>query len=353
VALAAAIILLAAPESLIEPGFQMSFAAVASLVAVAEWEQARAAQRAEYGSLPFAGLRRYLRGIATTSFVGSVATMPFAAFHFDRATHYAVLGNLGAMPIMGFVTMPAAAVSVILMPFGLDAWPLHVMGWGIDAMLAVGRWVSHLPGAVSVVAALPVAALVTISFGGLWLVLWRTRWRWFGLVPVAAGIAMAMLARPPDIMISRDAQTIAVRTADGRLALLRSPSDKYSAADWLKRDGDARLPPDAIAKTSDGVRCDALGCIARTSSGLAVAAPSRPDALADDCSSAAIVISAVPTRHACTGPKLVIDRFDVARGGATAIWLADGIVTETVRDARGDRPWSPSPPRRRRFNSGG
>ena len=49
----------------------------------------------------FAAVLRYLRGIAFTSFVGSLATMPYAAFHFDRATHYAVLGNLGAMPIMG------------------------------------------------------------------------------------------------------------------------------------------------------------------------------------------------------------------------------------------------------------
>ena len=32
------------------------------------------------------GIRRYLRGIATTSFVGSVATVPYAIFHFDRAT---------------------------------------------------------------------------------------------------------------------------------------------------------------------------------------------------------------------------------------------------------------------------
>ena len=69
--------------------------------------------------------------------------------------HYAVLGNLGAMPIMGFVVMPSAAMSVILMPLGLDRVPLHIMGWGIEAMLAVGHWVSCLPGAVSVVAAWP------------------------------------------------------------------------------------------------------------------------------------------------------------------------------------------------------
>ena len=353
VALAATVILLFAPESLIAPGFQMSFAAVVGLVAVAEWEQARAAQAAEYSMLPFAGLRRYLRGIALTSFVGSVATMPFAAFHFDRATHYAVLGNLGAMPIMGFVTMPAAAVAVILMPFGLDAWPLHVMGWGIDAMLAVGRWVSHLPGAVSVVSAWPVAAVVVTSLGGLWVALWRGSWRWLGLAPMAVGIALAMASRPPDILVARDGGTVAVRNAAGALVLLRPASDKYSAADWLKRDGDARAPDGAIATRSDGVRCDATSCIAHGANGMTIAAPMRPDALAEDCATADIVVSAAPTRHACSGPKLVIDRFDVARDGATAVWLGSTITVETVREARGERPWSQPPPRKRGFNSGG
>ncbi|MGN6515465.1 MAG: ComEC/Rec2 family competence protein, partial [Rhizomicrobium sp.] len=185
VALAAVAVLVSRPESIIEPGFQMSFAAVVSLVAVAEWERARENDAGNFWPLP--GVRRYLRGIAVTSFVGSVATAPFAAFHFDRATHYAVLGNLLAMPIMGFITMPSAAVAVMLMPLGLDRIPLQVMGWGIAAMLAVGRWVSALPGAVSITAAWPVSAIVLLSLGGLWIAIWRTRLRWLGVVPVMAG----------------------------------------------------------------------------------------------------------------------------------------------------------------------
>ncbi len=193
-ALAATVILLLGPESLIEPGFQMSFAAVVGLIAVAEWEQART--RVEtFGPRRFAHIRRYIRGIATTSLVGSIATVPFAIYHFDRATHYAVLGNLLAMPIMGFIAMPAAALSVFLMPFGLDAWPLRVLGFGIEIMLAMGRWVSALPGAVSVMPAWPVGALVLVSLGGLWIGLWRRRWRWLGFAPMLLGIAIAYLAR--------------------------------------------------------------------------------------------------------------------------------------------------------------
>jgi competence protein ComEC len=351
IALAAMVVLLLRPESLIEPGFQMSFAAVVSLIAVAEWEQARAA-RSEEGKPAFATLRRYLRGIATTSFVGSVATAPYAVFHFDRATHYAVLGNLLAMPIMGFVTMPAAAIAVAMMPFGLEAWPLRVMGWGIEAMLAVGRWVSSLPGAISAVPAWPVAAIVLLSLGGLWIALWRRSWRWIGLAPIAAGLVVAYSTHQPDLLVARDAETVAIRGSDGVLRLMRQAGDDYSADQWLRRDGDDRVANAAVAGPTDGVRCDGYGCIAKARDGSLIAAPLRLDALTEDCAMAAIVISAVPAGHKCVGPRLVVDKFDVARAGGYAVWFGPELRIETVEGERGLRPWS-QPARRKRFNSGG
>ena len=344
VAMAATVVLLSRPESIIEPGFQMSFAAVVSLVAVAEWERARPFTEGRFWPLP--GVRHYLRGIAITSFVGSVATAPFAAFHFDRATHYAVLGNLLAMPIMGFLTMPAAALAVLLMPFGLDHLPLIVMGWGIEAMLVVGRWVSGSPGAVSITAAWPVSAIVLMSLGGLWIAIWRTRWRWLGFIPAIIGIAAIFAVQQPDLLIARDGSTVAIRGADGALRLLRAPADKFSAAEWLKRDGDDRDYTLAIATPRDGVQCDAEGCVAKAPNGMRVAAASRAMALAEDCAAADIVVSATPTRGLCAGPKLVIDRFDVARNGAYAVWFGNPLRVENVRETRGDRPWNVWPRRR-------
>jgi competence protein ComEC len=344
-ALAATIILLLQPENLLEPGFQMSFAAVASLIAVAEWEQARRARRTEPAAPhAFAGVRRYMRGIATTSFVGSVATAPYAVFHFDRATHYAVIGNLLAMPVMGFVTMPAAALSVFLMPFGLDALPLHVMGWGIELMLSVGRFVSGLPGAVSIVPAWPMAALVLLSLGGLWTLIWRQPWRWLGLIAMGAGAVVVIAAPAPDLLVARDATTVAVRGSDGLLRFVQPARDDYSAGEWLKRDGDGRESDAAVATPEQGVRCDAYGCIAKARDGSLIAVPSRIDALAEDCTRAAIVVSAVPARRLCNGPALVIDRIDVARNGPYAIWLGPPLRVETVEGERGHRPWS-APPR--------
>lgn len=341
---AAAVILFMRPEGLLEPGFQMSFAAVGSLIAVAEWEQKRVRRGQEQAASPILlRARRYLRGIMATSLVGSIATMPYAAFHFDRATHYAVLGNLLAMPIMGLITMPAAAFAVVLMPLKLDVWPLYAMGWGINAMLAVGRFVSHLPGAISSIPAWPLSALVLVSLAGLWIVIWRGKLRWLGSIGMAAAALLTVFSRPPDLLIARDGITVAVRMADGRLVLVRHPANSYSASQWLKRDGDTRAPDQAVAGPKDNIRCDAFGCVAIVGTGKRIAITLRPDGLGEDCAAADIVVSAVPVRSSCRGPKLVIDRAGISHNGAYAVWFGSPFRLATVQGVRGDRPWSREP----------
>ena len=159
------------------------------------------------------------------------------------------------------------------------------------------------------------------------------------------------MTKPPDLIVARDGLTIALRTHDGQLQFVRSPADKYSAEEWLKRDGDDRNYASAIATARDGVSCDYYGCIAESME-IKIAAVTKPAALDEDCAYADIVISAVPTRRRCVGPSLVIDRFDVARNGAYAVWLQDGIRFQTAQEARGVRPWSITTKRRqyRRIN---
>lgn len=326
--LAAVILLLARPVSITEPGFQMSFAAVASLVAVAEWEQRRARL------IPHGWLYRHIRGIALTSLVASFATLPFAMYYFGRATHYAVLGNLLAMPLMGLVTMPAAALSVAAMPFGLEHAPLQLMGWSIDGMLRLGRFVSGLPGAVTVTPAFPLAALVSITLGGLWILLWRLSWRWWGLVPVAAGIGLALIAPRPDMLIASDARTIALRGMDGLLHFPHPPKDRFAATRWLLRDGDGRDWKDAVDDAP--LHCDGLGCIAERK-GLVIAMSLRPEALDEDCGRADIVVSAAPLTS-CAKPRLALGAQQIAEGGGYAITLSP-LHAVSVNQRRGKRPW--------------
>jgi competence protein ComEC len=342
VALAGLAILAVMPESILDAGFQMSFAAIIGLIALAEWQMARKPSddiaRPAFWSAAGVWLRlkRYFMGIVLATTVATLATAPFAIFHFNRTGGYSILSNVLADFSVAFVVMPSAAIAVILMPFGLDQWPLQVMGWGVQRMVDVAHWVGGLPGAVVLVPSWPLAALLLIVSGGLWIGIWRRRWRWFGLVPLAAGLALTTTGAPADVLIARDAKTAAVRQADGTLAILGNHPDDYTAKQWLLRQGDAR---DWEIARKAGL-CDDDGCVARSANGSVVAFAQRADALADDCARADVLVSATPVRVDCPHPQIIVDRLALARKGASAIRLGEnGVKMETVAEARGTRPW--------------
>jgi competence protein ComEC len=351
VALAGLAILAVMPESVLDAGFQMSFAAIIGLIALAEWQAARKARidapRPGFWTIAglFARLKRYFLGIVLATTVATLATTPFAIFHFNRAGGYSILSNVLADFSVAFVVMPSAAIAVILMPFGLDYWPLQAMGWGVQRMIDVAHWVGGLPGAVMLVPAWPLASLLLIIAGGLWIGLWRRSWRWFGLAPLAIGLTLTASAAPPDILAARDAQMAGVRQADGTLAILGAHPDEYTAEQWLRHVGDFR----DLATAQKASVCDDTGCVAKAANGDVVALALRVEALADDCQRADVLVSAVPLRQTCPHPRIVIDRFALARGGATAVWLNEtGTKMETVAQSRGARPWVASQYRRTR-----
>jgi competence protein ComEC len=187
-----------------------------------------------------------------------------------------------------------------------------------------------------------------VSLGGLWLCVWQRRWRWFGLVPIAAGYAALLLVRPPDIVVAADASLIAVRGGDGAYLLSSTHGGKINQETWMRRAAaEAGAPWPAAGTSAEGaLSCDALGCVYRAR-GRTVALIRDGAALAEDCRSADLVVSPVPARRFCRGPR-VIDRIDLWKNGAYAIWLdAEAIGIESVRDWRGTRPWSGLPERAR------
>jgi competence protein ComEC len=339
VALAAVLIVLFEPECVLDAGCQMSFASVVGLIALAEWSAARRAANPDRAGGWLRRASRYLLAPAAVSIVAGLVSAPIAIFHFDRASQYGLLSNLIAEPVVGTLIMPAATAAMVLMPLGLDRWPLIVMGKGVAAMSAIAHWVGGMPGAASLVPVWPLVSLIAVMLGLLWIALWRRSWRWLGVVPVAAGILWAQCTRPPDVLAARDFGAVAVRLTDGKLAFLQKPKDDFAAQSWLKREGDERDAAAALAGPGDGVRCDAIGCIAHARDGSLIAYDLRAEALAEDCGRARIVLSRVPVRGMCRG-AFTIDRFDILREGGFALWLGPELRIRTVAAASGIRPWS-------------
>jgi len=362
VAIAASILLLVRPESLLSVSFQMSFAAVAALVALYERSPGGKALWLQEGREAGRGQRlaRYFALVALTSLVAGAATAPFAVFHFNRLAHYGVLANLVAIPLMAFWIMPWAIIAFALMPLGLESWALAPMAWGIDALLAAAREVADWPGAVGLMPAMPPAALWLMVVGGLWLTLWRQRWRFFGLLPMLAGLALYSIARPPDILVDGQARLVGLRLmnsdpGDDALALSSGRGGRILRETWLRRAGQTASAA-WLANTAQ-LSCDGLGCVYSRPAGAGpahVALIFDIAAVEEDCARADMIISLVPLPRACKRAKPTIDRFDLWRGGSHAVWLGgkgvysdSGVTIRSVSHWRGARPWNARADRQR------
>jgi competence protein ComEC len=339
VALAALLILVVWPESLLDPGFQMSFAAVVALVSAYEWLRLRDDARdgpQRRGMLGRAML--FFGGIATSTLVAGLAVAPFGVYHFHNTQQFAILANLLAIPACNLIVMPAALAALVAMPFGLEAFPLWLMGLGVDAMVWCANAVARLPGAVGRVPAIPTQAFALMVVGGLWWALWSTRWRVLGSAPIALGLMLAPTGQRFDVLIGRGADLIAVRSPDGRLSALAGRGSTFELARWLEHDGDGRPP--AEAGKAQAFQCDSRGCIAVVK-GVRVAVGLSAPALRDDCAAASILILKFPKPKGCAPSGTVIDVDDVEARGAHALTVEDGLIRlETVAETRGDRPWA-------------
>jgi competence protein ComEC len=349
VLLAALVILALMPESLLDVGFQMSFAAAGALVAV--YERTRlprlVAPRRDgrYRGL-FAGLgviSAFLIGIAATTLIAGLAVAPIAAYHFHHSVNYSLAGNLLAMPVVSLWVMPSALFVLLLMPLGMEAVALKVMADGVDVVIAIAEWVGSLPGAVVPVPAFPLASLGLMVLGALWLFIWRAaRWRYLGLGLIGAGAIFATQGERPDIFIEREGKVVAVRGADGRLIASPGRAGQFSLEKWLEADGDVRKPGEV--RGGPGMSCDDHSCLVR-SRGLVISILVHAAALGEDCQRADIVLTPLRAIGPCPGPKLIITGDDLRVGGAHTVRIEgrDGklsLAVQTTAQARGARPWS-------------
>jgi competence protein ComEC len=340
-AYAALAVLLMMPESLLGPSFQMSFAAVVGLIAFYEAMRQRRRQQAPEDD-PFR-LRNvavlYFTGILLTTLIASVATTPFAAYHFQRIATYGALANLVAVPMTAFWIMPMGLLALFLMPLGLDAPVLVVMGLGIGVVLEIAAFMTALPGAVIDITPWPGIGLLCIVLGGLWVCLWQTRWRHWGMALIALGILVASLSRAPDLLLDRRGDFVLWRAAGGEAYLLERNRDTWLKGQILQAAGvPAALP---FLTGADGqLRCDALGCLIDSGGRRPFAIALTAEAAVEDCRRAAFVVLLGGPEHCPEGTASLGGRA-LWHSAGLAIWLdGERVRMRTVAETTGDRPWT-------------
>lgn len=362
VALAALAILIVSPSSALGPSFQMSFAAAAALISGYSLWRLRPMELRRFSGLPLYAtvlpVIRAIGGVMLTSEIAGVATAIFSVTHFQRLTLLGTLGNVAAMPFISFIVMPAGFLAVLLMPFGLDYYPLRIMGLGLECTMTVARFVASLGGDI-VTGQMAGWVLPSASLAFVLTILPRSslfRLIGAGLFTICLVLTVTMGgARRPDMVVAEGADLVGVLTQD-RLTTNRARPASFVMDQWTRALASREIAkPDAVPKLAlerEGARkplteadewkvedaMEAAGksvatggflcsgrdwCIGKLTDGLLIATFSDFAFQAAACRQAQIVIAASFLREPrCgTGEGQLFDRNALRQRGALAIYL--------------------------------
>jgi competence protein ComEC len=344
VAVGALIILIFRPEALAGASFQMSFAAVTSIIALHRWTPVRAWLAPQEEVWPMRALRG-LFGLLLTGLVVELALMPFALYHFHKAGLYGVFANLVAIPLTTFVVMPLETGALLLdaVGFGKPLWV--ITGVTIDAMLELAHRIANSEGAVAMLPTMPRWAFALMIVGGLWTCLWAGKIRIWGLAAFGLGAIGAATAPIPALLATGDGQHLALVRDDGVPVLLRSRSGDFVRD--LMSEAAAFDGEPLHLEEQQFARCSEDACIADINQDgrawrlLAIRSRNRIDwaVLTRVCADADIVIADRRLPRACQPRWLKLDRPSLERAGGVALYLASKPHVATVADRVAQHPW--------------
>jgi competence protein ComEC len=346
-AAAALLLLLFHPESLVGASFQLSFAAVAAIIALHSTQWARRLfTRRDEG--PFARISRVILAMFVTSLSVEIALVPLSLYHFHRAGLYGMAASVVALPLTTLVIMPLEATALFLDVFGLGAPAWYLCGKAIDLLLWISHKVGNASGAVTMLPSMPQWAFAAMVAGGIWLCLWNSRMRLLGLLPFSMGLIGAALAPTPDLLVTDDGMHLAIVSANGRPAILRDRTGDFVQqllAESSGYDGDPDFLSDAPFAD-----CSNDSCVAEVARGgrrwriLATRSSYRIGwaDLTRACGQADIAVSDRRLPRACAPRWLKLDKPVLQRTGGVTIFLSRKPYFETVADQLGEHPWRQS-----------
>lgn len=336
VAISAVIILVLNPQSLLSPGFQMSFAAVTALVAGYEILNKRRKSQAENSFVPVSktlvartrsGFFGYFTGIATTSLIAGTATAFFAAWHFHQVAPFGLLANLIAMPIVSIIIMPFVLFSILLMPYGLEFIPLNAVSIGIDWVVEISRWVDDMSPNGNT-GLLPKSAVLIFGSFLILICLLKTKLRYIALLPLLVLPFVFHTPIKPDVLISENGRAIAVKASSGKLGLLFPRGSAFVQNIWLKAWSGGEGEPLNLTKQ----QCNRERCIVVLPSSKILHVIYNPDFIQSSCGRADILVAPRLWWVKCKKrkPELVLNRYDFERFGTHALYIKKVITNAKI-----------------------
>jgi competence protein ComEC len=366
-AFAVLVVIMIEPEALLGASFQLSFAAVAALVAVYKGRMALLARgrddRVEHAAIPvrdqnlwgrLAAFCEWLRhgpgALLFATFCATSATASFMAYNFHELSPYVLIGNPLTLLVIEMFAVPGALLGTLLCPLGLDAWIWHYVGGGISLIMWAARLIGSLPGSTIHLPAFAPWAIMFLALAVLSAVIWRSMiFRLSAILLLLIGLSGAVFGPDFDIAIAPTGDAVAMRGSNGQLSVIGQRPSAFAAEQWLRADADGRLARAAVVKDT----CDKWGCVGHLKDGRAISIIADKNAFAEDCLRAAVIVTPLYAPDGCAAP-LIIDREKLRETGALTLKISDDapgvdasgrdFIIRTARAIGEDRPWSRPPP---------
>jgi competence protein ComEC len=146
------------------------------------------------------------------------------------------------------------------------------------------------------------------------------------------------------LLIADGGRFLAARAPDGHYFVAAEKGERLERSFFAaEMGGGLDAWPAAGGASESGLDCAGEAC-RYTARGRTVAIVNGFAGLPVKCSGLDAIVSQVPAGFRCRSMMPVIDRIDVWRRGAVALWLDEhGVSVESANESRGDRPWVPHP----------
>lgn len=263
------------PLSAADPGFQLSFAAIAGLF----WFPGLLSKNSgegqkESGKNPVSASGRFLRGLLAASIAATLATAPIAAFHFGRGGWAGIAYNCIAVPVTGFVVLPAALGGVLLNPVSgwLSSLLFKLAGFSMEILIAAMK---PLPDWEPFFLSAPFSSAWGVAgfFAVLAALAARKKEAAVRLSLLAAGISLLVL--PPVYTFARgllenEVNMWALDVGDGQAIVFEMPGGK-----WVLLDGGGI--PGSTADIGRSVTWPALRALGCHRLHMVISSHSHPD----------------------------------------------------------------------------
>jgi len=342
--LAALVILTLTPHEILSPGFQMSFAATAALIAIFGCWMRRQAYKVklEKNGLFWRFILLPTFSTLVASLVAGSASGVYAAYHFANVAPLGLVSNIVALPLMSLIIMPAALLACIFMPLGLESLPLSIMGIGIEGVKNISFWVANRSPDIQP-AMMTQTVLLLFSLALVILLFMQSSLRLLALCPFIIGLIIYMKTPMPLVLIDEESRLIAVRTASGKLALSHSRPNAFILNNWLPVFNQKIDNILVLEQDENGFSCMGSICRAKMSDGKILAVALSKSARADACRTGDFVLLNYISfeGETCGENILTLNLRDLATQGAAMIYRQAGDYYH-IKWAQGAslRPWN-------------